>query len=716
LNSGDLINDKYKIVEKIGVEGAEEIYKAKWLLHNENVLIKLINQQQEPEGEFRTHFINEAELLSKLEHKNIVRVLDIINEPALLGLVMELPSDKTLHQITKTSKGKISLKKTFPLFMQILEAMEYAHQNGVWHRNLRPENIFVSNTGEIKISGFSIPPIDGAAGKAKSRIKKEAMYYLPPEQITRERIDERADIYSAGIIFYEVIAGTLPFGNKGNVNEFSLMTEILNNPFLDPRQFNPAIPVWLVELLKTATAKKKEERLKSFSNFLVLFKDGEADFLRESQFTVTAEIEPIKEIEKPHVPEPTVEVKKDKAEETFPGKKILSFKDAKSYQRKDDVSEISLAPNKKENKKSVKPIQPKKRKKRKGLKFLLILAILSAAGYYGYLNLPPLEPISPKLKSTLLESGYTSGVQAVAFSPDGNYVAGGTEGETVNIWEMFTGNEVNTLEGHNNVMSVAFSHDGKYLASGSRDKSIKVWNFTSGEEYKTLPGHSGWVYSVAFSPDGKFLASGSNDKLIFLWEVAAGEKIKTFSGHRDGVASVAFSPDGKFLASGSMDNTLKLWDVETGKAVQTFSAHAAAVYAVAFSPDGKYLASGSHDAKIIIWDILSGKEITTLTGHSRSVNSIAFSPDGKLLASGSDDYSIKLWSTSTWKELNTLTGQNYIMSIAFSPDSKLLASGSEENNIKLWAMNSAKELTPYQQTMKRIELLYKKLLKYVQGE
>ena len=115
------------------------------------------------------------------------------------------------------------------------------------------------------------------------------------------------------------------------------------------------------------------------------------------------------------------------------------------------------------------------------------------------------------------------------------------------------------------VSSVAYSPDGKTLASGSSDNTIKLWDVKTGKEQATLEGHTDAVFSVAYSPDGKTLASGSVDKTIKLWDVATGKEQATLKGHTEAVISVAYSPDGKTLASGSRDKTIKLWDVKTGK-------------------------------------------------------------------------------------------------------------------------------------------------------
>ena len=290
---------------------------------------------------------------------------------------------------------------------------------------------------------------------------------------------------------------------------------------------------------------------------------------------------------------------------------------------------------------------------------------------------------------------------------------------------------VMTLTGHSNyVNSVAFSPDGQILASGSEDNTIKLWQPSTGKEIRTLTGHSYSVNSIAFSPDGQLLASGSSDNTIKLWQPSTGKETLTLTGHSnlgqthlnsrflfrsgfhefisintkwlkpllsgqfknkmrlpchfDSVRSVTFSPDGQILASGSLDNTIKLWQQVTGEEIRTLTNHSD-FSSVTFSPDGQILASGSVDNTIKLWQPGTGEEIRTLTGHSNSVYSVAFSPDGQILASGSGDKTIKLWQPGTGEEIRTLTGHSHtVYSVAFSPDGQILASGSVDKTIKIW--------------------------------
>jgi WD40 repeat protein len=194
----------------------------------------------------------------------------------------------------------------------------------------------------------------------------------------------------------------------------------------------------------------------------------------------------------------------------------------------------------------------------------------------------------------------TSGEQA-RFSPDGTRMASAGYNAPIEVWDVETGQVVQTLEGHTDrVFGLAFSYSNTLLASGSgmgpsdvSDHTVKIWDLESGRELHVLQGHTGDVHAVAFSPDGTLAASASTDYTVKLWDVRSGELVHTL-WHRDGLWDVAFSPDGALLASGGVARQVRLWDVASGRQLCSLR-HDDEVMAVAFSPDGSLLAAAGYD-------------------------------------------------------------------------------------------------------------------------
>jgi WD40 repeat protein len=235
-----------------------------------------------------------------------------------------------------------------------------------------------------------------------------------------------------------------------------------------------------------------------------------------------------------------------------------------------------------------------------------------------------------------------SGDRDVFFAPDDEHVAS-THGT---IWDIASGRQVTSLDlpdGHG-----TFSPNGVWMASAGYNAPMLLWDLDTGEVMQTLEGHTDRVFGMAFSPNGRLLATGSgigpsdiSDFTVKIWDLESGGQRHTLQGHSGDVHAVAFSPDSALVASASTDYTVRLWDAESGALVHTLW-HQDGLRDLAFSPDGALLASGGVARKVRLWDVASGRELRSLR-HDDEVMAIAFSPDGSLLATGGYDSVIYLW-------------------------------------------------------------------------
>jgi WD40 repeat protein len=310
------------------------------------------------------------------------------------------------------------------------------------------------------------------------------------------------------------------------------------------------------------------------------------------------------------------------------------------------------------------------------------------------------DDITPGLKLRRTLQGSRSALTKLAWSPDGQTIASGSNDHIVYLWDTQISKLPRTFTGHTRVVtSVTWSPDGQMLASGSDDNTVRLWNVQAGTSLWTLKGHRRNVTSVAWSGDGHTLASASDDGTIRVWNTKNGKLLQTLTDHADRILCLAWSPDGQTLASASFDNTIRLWDANDGKLLKVLTGHTDHILSVAWSHDGQTLASGSIDRTIRLWNASTGQQTTVLEEHTDSVLCVSFSFDGRFLASKSLDNTIRLWYCNTWETITMPSqwGMWPYSGLAFSPNTPVLATlGEGDRVVHIWDLdiNALQRLVP----------------------
>ena len=737
----------YKLLQQIGEGGMGVVWMAEQTQPvQRKVALKVIKPGMDSR-QVIARFEAERQALAMMDHVNIARVLDAgTTESGLPYFVMEL-----VHGVPITKycdDNHLTPRERLELFVPVCQAIQHAHQKGIIHRDIKPSNVMIT-----LYDGKPVPKvIDFGVAKATEQPLTErtlftqygtmvgTLEYMSPEQAEMSALgaDTRSDIFSLGILLYELLTGSTPLTHK-RLKE-AAYAEVLRMI----KEEEPPKPSTRLtesgEALASISAQRHTEPAK-----LTKLVRGELDWIvmkclekdrnrrYETASAFAADVQRYLSDETVLACPPSAWyrfrkfARRNKAVLTtatalaaaillaigslISTVTVLAESNAQINQEQKET-ENALGREKQVNDDLLKSLERETRTKyRQNIQLadrelaadnvgraeeLLDECPISLRGWeWNYLKRRHYrEPVTFR--------GHGDWVAGVAFSPDGTRAVSGSAITAIigdlKVWDTATGKTIRTLLGHiGPIAGVAFSGDGNSLASASWDGTVRLWDVsTDVSTWRTrhiLQGHTNYVSCVAISPDSRLVASGSGDQTVKLWDAASGQEVRTLRGHSGGLYSIAFSPDGRSLATASQDETVRIWDVATGKEVRTLRGHACAVLGVAYSRDSRRLASTGFDGSVKIWDAKSGEHIRTIRCDVLFAMSVAFNGDGTRLAVGSWDKTVKLWDTETGQEVLTLRGHtDMVTRLAFSQDGRLLASASLDGSVKVW------DATPWSET------------------
>ena len=743
----------YKLLSVLGEGGIGIVYRAEQKRPvRRQVALKVIKPGMDSK-QVISRFEAERQALALLDHPNIARVFDAgTTEKGRPYFVMEYVKGTPITEYS--DRNKLNVDDRLGLFIQVCEAIQHAHQKGIIHRDIKPSNILVSRQDDkdvTKVIDFGVAKAIHQPLTERTLFTEQGQLigtplYMSPEQaeLTKEDIDTRSDIYSLGVLLYELLTGILPFDSetfqRAAFDEILRIirddepprpstrllemgergTKVAASRRTDIRTLTKRLYRELEWIPLMAMRKERDRRYKTAAELA----DDIRNYLDGNPLIAGPESASyrLKKVIKRHRAFVTgiaavlvvlavgiivstrfaVQAKgdRDKAVEAK-GEVEKALNDAEEQRdiagqaKNAEQDQRELAEQRAEDHRRslyVSQIHLAEEHYRqsniRSVRELLDSCPADLRGWEWY----HLWSISNQARMTMRMHNFR--VMSAAFSPDGKRIVSGgwdkTDKNVLKVWDANSGAELMTLRGHESwVNSVAFSPDGRRIVSGSWDKTLKVWDAESGAEVMTLRGHEESVMSVAFSPDGKRIVSGGKDMTLKVWDANSGAEVMNLRGHWNTVRSAAFSPDSKRIVSGSWDSTLKVWDAESGAELMTLRGHEGGVESVAFSPDGRRIVSGSKNT-LKVWDANSGGEVMTLRGGSGPV---AFSPDGKQIVSGGRYGTLKVWDAGSGGEVMTLLGhEDTVRWVAFSSDGKRILSGGRDNTLKVWDADSDAEV------------------------
>ncbi len=256
ITKGQKINDRYEIVRTIGEGGMANVYLGYDTILDRNVAIKVLRGDLSNDEKFVRRFQREALSASSLSHPNIVEMYDVGEDNGLYYIVMEYVEGKTLKQLLK-KRGSLTLSEAIDIMLQLTDGMAHAHDSYIIHRDLKPQNIMIKDDGQVKITDFGIAMALNATQLTQTNSVMGSVHYLPPEQAAGKGSTIKSDIYSLGILFYELLTGELPF--KGD-SAVEIALKQMKEPLPDLHKINNDIPQSIENIIMKATAKNPKNR------------------------------------------------------------------------------------------------------------------------------------------------------------------------------------------------------------------------------------------------------------------------------------------------------------------------------------------------------------------------------------------------------------------------------------------------------------------------
>ncbi len=290
---GKMLDDRYEILELIGSGGMANVYKARCHRLNRLVAIKILKSDLADNADFRRRFHDESQAVAQLSHANIVSVYDVSTNPDREYIVMELIDGITLKQYMER-RGRMDWRESLHFITQIMRGLSHAHSRGIIHRDIKPQNIMVLRDGSVKVADFGIACLANQ-GQTLTQEALGSVHYISPEQARGDRIDARSDIYSAGVVLYEMLTGRLPFEGDSAV---SVAIQHLSSVPLAPRDIDPSIPEPLELICMKAMNSDPNKRYASADAMiedLVKFRRDpsvDMDYIRQELTAPAADTEP----------------------------------------------------------------------------------------------------------------------------------------------------------------------------------------------------------------------------------------------------------------------------------------------------------------------------------------------------------------------------------------------------------------------------------------
>ncbi len=634
---------QFEVTELLGQGSMGVVLKAREPALKRPVAIKMLAPDLASDKVARERFAREAQAAAAVRHEQVVTIHAVSEANGLPFLVMEYVDGGSLQDYLDRH-GPPEWHEAARLAAEIASGLAAAHAQGLVHRDIKPSNILLRRDdadhgpGSAKIGDFGLARVADESRLTQTGVVAGTPMYMAPEQAEGKAVDSRADLFSLGSVLYALLTGRDPFPAGSPLAVLRQVCDAKPRPI---REFNSAVPNWLVAIVDRLHAKRPGDR-----------------------FASAEEVETLLRYNLKHPNEPRVVAPP-------PRRQARPFRKASLFLALGTAG-ILIAFG----------LLLGEAWRRQGLR-----TDVQADGSSGATKDEQLP-----LLATL--EGHKGLIWSAAIAPNGKVIATGSDDDTLRLWDAANGKELAQLGQHPTaVNAVAFAHSGKFLVSADGDGTLHMWNASDWKESVKFPPRLGIGRRLALSPDDKWLAVPNGVQGVEIWDLGELKIGRTLPGQHASIAALAFANDNKTLVTGDTSGQIQFWDTSTGDNLNMTVRDGFRLSALIFTPDGKNLISAGSNKEVSVWKIGNGKceRVTTLPGYEHGVQTLAMSPDGRLLATGGSDGLVKIWDFRAESVIATFVAhQERVLSMSFSPNNRTLITVGDDRIGKIWDITELK--------------------------
>jgi WD40 repeat protein len=711
----------YVIGKELGKGGMGRVFEAVDRRTGRTVALK------EPSGGDLGRFIQEARITAGLQHPGIVAVYEAgawpDGEPFYAMRRVEGRSLREVVAETTTLRERLAL---LPHAIAAGDALAYAHDHRVIHRDLTPRNVLVGEFGDTVIIDWGLAKDLSAPGAARMSGRLQAVRagdtggavgtaaYMPPEQAENESIDQRTDVYALGALLYFMLSGTAPYEGE------EILEQVIAGPPIPLAGRDRLIPADLVAIAEKAMARDPDDRYASAAEMV-----AEIKTFQQKGLVSAYRYSPLERVGKligryrAAVAVAVAALAVLAVLATFGVMRIVGEREEAERQRAEAERQRLQLLEERGRQEVVEG--------RSGRGLAYLAAALEAGHATTASQLLIAEARRPFDRQVLRIDAHGDQIaRGVAFSRDDKLLLSYGDDGAARLWSI-GGEQVAELSHGGPVYRAVFSSRGDRIATASADRSAALWT-TAGERVATLQ-HAGPVYDAAFSGVGDRLVTASADGTAAVWDATTGERLGAIEQQTalvdaelsdDGTRVVAATIDGVAIAQGvdgrnrvvlshgapvtsvalSWDTrgekvvttggrVARVWDARTGAPIATLQGHTEEVVSAVFRRDDARVLTASRDRTARVFDAASGALVATLTGHSDALRWAGFGGDQRLALTASKDGALRLWIGDTGAALLSFEGHaSAVNAAAFAGDGPRFASAGDDGTIRLWKMDN----------------------------